>query len=197
VAVSLDVLMAAISPAVDDAWRSHPGRGWGVREEGDEQSCIAWLKDSTGHRTRMEPRDASPESIVGMALLVQELMARELPGELWPSCPQHAAHALQPTVTDDHAVWACPEQPEPVAIIGALVDDAIAAARQAEMEARAVAWIDDYIGLTREQAEQRAGAEGRPVRVIGPDGGRRPSLVPRRLNLHLGPDGELVRVSAG
>jgi hypothetical protein len=197
VAVSLDVLMAAISPAVNDAWRSHPSRGWGVREEGDEQRCIAWLQDSTGHRTRMEPEEAGPESVAAMAVLVQELMARELPGEVWPPCPHHARHALRPTVADDNAVWACPANPEPVVIIGALVDGATAAARQADIEARAVGWIADYHGLTRQQAVQRARREGRPVRVLEPDSLQRANGVPSRLNLHLGPDGRLVRVSAG
>lgn len=196
-AVPLDVLMAAISPAVNDAWRSHPDGRWHVREVGDEHGCIALLRDSTGRSTRLEPSDAGAGSITAMAAAVQDLMTREREGELWPPCPDHAGHPLHPQVAGGAAVWACPDTDTPVARIGALVDDETAAVLQADADARAVAWIADYQGLTREQAEQRASSEGRPVRLLGPDGGRRPDLVPSRLNLHLGPDGRLLRVSAG
>jgi hypothetical protein len=94
-------------------------------------------------------------------------------------------------------VWACPATGEAVARIGDLVDpEDLARRHESELPAD-IAWIARYEGLDLAEAKRLAATEGRPVRILGPTGRRRPSSVPSRLNLLIGSDGELVGMKPG
>ena len=58
-------------------------------------------------------------------------------------------------------------------------------------------WLDDYQGLSLDEAKARAEAEGRPVRVVPRNGVVTLDFRPSRLNLCLDDDGNLARMFAG
>jgi hypothetical protein len=58
-------------------------------------------------------------------------------------------------------------------------------------------WLVTYQGLSVEQAQERAAAERRPIRVLRPGDPTTADLNAGRLNLHLDSDGQLVEIRAG
>ena len=58
-------------------------------------------------------------------------------------------------------------------------------------------WLAEYAGLTVEEAVRRAGAEGRPVRVLHPGDLVTLDHRPDRLNICLTEDGEIDQLRAG
>ena len=70
--------------------------------------------------------------------------------------------------------------------------------RLAREHALTVLPTDPYLGLTREQAEQRARDEGRDlVDRTGAWDTRRADLAFRRVNVDIGAEGTVVRADAG
>ena len=58
-------------------------------------------------------------------------------------------------------------------------------------------WFLAYQGLSLQEAEARAAAEGRRCRVLRPRWMRTDDLVPERLNFQLAEDGTLVELWPG
>jgi hypothetical protein len=202
--VSVEALMAAVTPAVSDAGMSLPRGTVMFRESQDGDGQFGRLSNDRGDvaEMRLSADVHISRAVVDMALVVQQVVARTLDevgrSRRWPSCPSHSGeHALRPAVADDVATWLCPESGDVVARIGGLVEPAQAERFLAAQDAAKMAWFARYEGLGLEEARHLAEQEARPVRIIGPGGGRRTSLVFARLNLLLGPDGELVGMEPG
>ncbi len=60
-----------------------------------------------------------------------------------------------------------------------------------------LSWIESYHGLTLQEAVERAEAEGRPYRVIGPHSVVTMDLRTDRLNLVVDDDEHLTSMRAG
>lgn len=196
--------MAAVSPAVNDAGLSLPEGTILFREHEDGDGYFGVLTNDLGTAVVMRlPADAQiPEAVVAMADIVQEVVRPMLdePGgsRHWPPCPDHPSeHSLQAAVEDREPTWLCPMSGERVARIGGLVGDEEAALFLRAQHAAKVAWFDRYAGLGLEEARRLAEEEGRPIRIFESSRRLRPSLVYDRLNLFLGPDGELVGMRPG
>jgi hypothetical protein len=195
--VTLEALMAAVSPAVNDAGMSLAHGTITFRVHEDDNGFHGVLSNERGAVAEMRlPAVVHVRTaVVAMAEIVQREVKQTFEGTgrpgRWPTCKAHPQdHSLRAAVVNREAVWVCPTTDQAVARIGGLVDHDEAARRQASEIASMMAWFARYEGLDVDEARRLAAAEGRPVRIIGADGGRRASLVPARLNVLLGPDGE-------
>jgi hypothetical protein len=96
-----------------------------AHEEGGEMVC-GWLEgaDGTGQGIRVALQDSPGVRLADLADQVQEWVTGELhaAGEspVWPPCPRHPNHPLQPKVRDEMAVWICPGTSQAISVIGAL-----------------------------------------------------------------------------
>jgi hypothetical protein len=122
------VLREAVAPVLRDlaaTSTSTPVIREEAHEEGDEMVC-AWLEgaDGTGQGIRVALSCSPVEQLADLADQVQEWVIEELhaAGEsaVWPPCPRHPNHPLQPEVRDEMAVWICPRTSQAIGAIGTL-----------------------------------------------------------------------------
>jgi hypothetical protein len=195
--------MAAAAPSVSDALMSLPSGTITLQEREDSAGFYGVLSTAGGPSAdmRLPAVVLVAEAVAALALVTQRVVAGAGPpigARPWPRCLDHALdHPLRPALVGPGALWICPGSGLQIAPIGALID-ADDAHRRSQAENRvATAWFARYAGMSPQEGLRRARREGRPVRFVDPNGGRRGDLRHDRLNVRLGADGEIEGMDAG
>lgn len=90
----------------------------------DLPSAMVWSTDGSGVGVSVDRQAKSAERAAAAADQIQEWAIEELWGKAptnWPRCPQHPdSHPMKAAVRHQTAVWVCPVDEQPVALIGSL-----------------------------------------------------------------------------
>ena len=89
-------------------------------------SAMVRSADGSGSGISVDRQATSAERVAAVADQIQEWAIEELWGRAstnWPRCPHHPeTHPMKATVQHQTAVWVCPVDDKPVALIGSLTE---------------------------------------------------------------------------